>query len=262
MTTTGLIFDLKKYCVRDGPGIRTTVFFKGCPLNCLWCHNPESRSTEIEHMSVKRGRDGELGRVVFGRRVTIDEIMFEIMQDWIFYDQSGGGVTLSGGEPLLQIDFLLELLAECRQRGVRTAVDTSGYAPREDFLRVAGAADLILYDLKLLDDSAHRKYVGVSNGPILENLKAVARLCPIIIRLPLIPGITDTDDNLDAVADYLEPLQLRRISLLPYNKLGEDKRERYSMPGHRPSWTVQDEPTLQRKMTRLETRGFEVSIGG
>jgi pyruvate formate lyase activating enzyme len=264
MISTGIIFDLKKYAVHDGPGIRTTVFFKGCPLNCIWCHNPESRRPEIERFPVRSraGHEQSCGETEIGFRVSVDEVMFEIMQDAIFYEQSGGGVTFSGGEPLLQVEFLMALLEACRSRGVHTAVDTCGYAPREDLRRVAQTADLLLFDLKLMDIDAHAKYVGVSNELILANLRELATSCPMIIRLPMIPDLTDTDRNLDAIAGFLEPLPLRRISLLPYNKLGEDKHERYALPGHRPNWTVQDPTTLRRKAERLEARGFEVSIGG
>jgi pyruvate formate lyase activating enzyme len=265
MALTGTIFDIKKFAIHDGPGIRTTIFFKGCPLNCIWCHNPESRNSEIERFPVRHRTDHNhacTSETEIGRRVSVDEVMVEIMQDWIFYDQSGGGVTFSGGEPLLQMDFLLALLEECRTRNIHTAVDTSGYAPREDIRRVARAADLMLYDLKLMDDDAHNLYVGVSNELILGNLRDLASTCPVIVRVPLIPDLTDTDANLDAVADFLTPLPLKRLSLLPYNKLGEDKHERYALPGHRPNWAVQDAETLHRKAARFEARGFEVSIGG
>jgi pyruvate formate lyase activating enzyme len=185
------------------------------------------------------------------------------MQDSIFYDQSGGGVTFSGGEPLLQVEFLLALLEDCRREGVHTAVDTSGHASLSDLQKVAQAADLLLYDLKLMDDTAHREYIGVSNQLILSNLKAVATDTDrIVARVPLIPDLTDTDENLDAVADFLGPLGLRRVSLLPYNKLGEDKHERYGLPGHRPNWNVQDREALDSKVERFRARGFVVSLGG
>jgi pyruvate formate lyase activating enzyme len=189
--------------------------------------------------------------------------MAEIMRDWIFYDQSGGGVTFSGGEPLLQVGFLVALLEECRREGVHTAVDTSGHASLSDVQKVAQAADLLLYDLKLMNDTTHREYIGVSNQLILSNLKAiVAHTDRVVARVPLIPDITDTDQNLDAVADYLESLGLRRVSLLPYNKLGEDKLERYGLPGHRPNWSVQDRESLDLKAERFRARDFVVSIGG
>jgi len=266
MALTGIIFDLKKYAIHDGPGIRTTVFFKGCPLDCRWCHNPESRKPGIERLMISRAAPDNPAcsrEATIGREVTIEGLMAEIMQDWIFYDQSGGGVTFSGGEPLLQIEFLLALLEDCRREGVHTAVDTSGHASLSDLQKVAQAADLLLYDLKLMDDTAHREYIGVSNQLILSNLKAVAvDTDRIVARVPLIPDITDTDENLDAVADFLEPLGLRRVSLLPYNKLGEDKHERYGLHGHRPNWNVQDRDSLDLKTERFRARGFLVSLGG
>jgi len=190
--------------------------------------------------------------------------MAEILQDRVFYDQSGGGVTFSGGEPLLQPEFLLALLEECRREGIHSAVDTSGYAPLADIERVCQTADLVLYDLKLMDDALHRKFVGVSNELILTNLEAIADKtdCRIIARVPLIPDITDTDENLLAVADFLSLLNVHRISLLAYNKLGEDKRERYGMRGHYQQLNVQDREVLLRKAGLFEARGFVVTIGG
>jgi pyruvate formate lyase activating enzyme len=266
LALTGIIFDLKRYAIHDGPGIRTTVFFKGCPLNCQWCHNPESRKPGIERLPVSNSaiQDPFCPReTTVGCEVTVETIMAEILQDRVFYDESGGGVTSSGGEPLLQAEFLLALLDACRREGIHTAVDTSGYAPPADIERVCHAADLLLYDLKLMDDTLHRQYVGVSNALILSNLKVIADSdCRIVARLPLIPDVTDSDENLLSVADFLGPLNLRQISLLAYNKLGEDKHERYGLRGHHPQMKVQDREILLRKAGLLEARGFVVTVGG
>ena len=267
MALTGILFDLKKYAIHDGPGIRTTVFFKGCPLNCQWCHNPESRQPGVEKVPVRRPipeNPACLAETTIGCEVTVSGVMAEILQDRVFYDQSGGGVTFSGGEPLLQPDFLLALLEECRREGIATAVDTSGHASLDIVRRVFQAADMLLYDLKLMDDTRHREYVGVSNELILSNLVALAALDSrrIVIRMPLIPNISDTDDNLLAAAEFLEPLGLLQINLLSYNKLGEDKRERYGMRSHYPNLKTQDREVLLGKASIFSARGFSVSIGG
>ena len=268
MSQTGIIFDLKKFAIHDGPGIRTTVFFKGCPLECRWCHNPESISPAVVRLPAdhpaRNGNPACSRETVIGREVTVDDLMAEIMQDEIFYDQSGGGVTFSGGEPMLQIDFLEALLRECRKNGLHTALDTSGQAPLEDFDRVYDLLDLILYDLKIVDATDHEKYTGVSNQLILSNLKSLAaRGGKLTVRIPMIPGISDTESNLRATADLLEPMKnIRNISLLPYNRLGEDKRGRFQLPDHREHWDTQSDDTMQVRKQQLEARGFRVSVGG
>lgn len=268
MTSTGIIYDVKKYAIHDGPGIRTTVFFKGCPLSCWWCHNPESRSPQPQ--PAPRSRAGRYPAQTgsrcdtVGREVTVEEVLRLVMADEPFYDQSGGGVTFSGGEPLFQPEFLHALLLACRQQGLHTAVDTSGYAPVEKLLKTARDAGLILYDLKLMDDRLHRKYVGVSNELILSNLKRLAAEgLEIWIRQPLIPGITDTEENLDALADWLEEnVRLRRICLLPYNLFGEEKLKRFKVESRLRPAPTQSDGELAMMADRLRSRGFEVSVGG
>lgn len=274
MQVTGTIFDLKKFAIHDGPGIRTTVFFKGCPLECAWCHNPEGVRAFPETLTLRSGTDSgnDSGSIpakkeeVVGRMVTVEEVMDEIEKDVIFYEQSGGGATFSGGEPLLQEDFLSALLEECRERRIHTAVDTCGFAPWETIEKIAGLTDLFLYDLKIIDENAHEKYAGEINDLILENLKKLSAVFKnIIIRVPLIPGITDTDSNLEQVAGFLEPLeQIREVDLLPYNKLSEDKFRRIQKTprggmGQLPTQTEED---LIKKANLFRSRGYEVKIGG
>ncbi|UCE23623.1 MAG: glycyl-radical enzyme activating protein [Candidatus Zixiibacteriota bacterium] len=249
---TGTIFDIKKYAIHDGPGIRTTVFLKGCPMDCWWCHNPE-------------GGDGDAGGLSEkARTVSVSEVIQEIDKDRIFYDQSGGGVTFSGGEPLAQPEFLKALLEACHYRGLHTTVDTCGYAPTEDFERICELTGLFLYDIKLMDNDQHKKYTGVPNDLVLKNLRwLVNRGAQVQLRIPLIPDITDTEDNLSAIYSFLEDLpDLRGISLLPYNQFGADKRARFGLGdrlGKLPSLTKADVETVVNRFTPL---GYEVKVGG
>lgn len=221
----GIIFDIKRFALHDGPGLRTTVFLKGCPLQCAWCHNPESRDYGIKHYA------GRGGPVTVGRKVTLDEVMMEIERDLVFYDESRGGVTFSGGEPLAQPKFLTALLECCGERGIHRAVDTSGHAPTEVLLRAAATADLILYDVKLAGSQAHLRHTGVDGELIRRNL---VKLCetetPIELRFPLIPGVTGTEANLLAVRDFLAslPRQLP-LTVLPYHRASSDKYDRFGI---------------------------------
>ncbi len=265
----GIIFDLKKYAVHDGPGIRTTVFLKGCPLDCWWCHNPESR--ERHPQTVRRpvlqdanGRSFQEGEETIGWEVTVAEVLREIEKDVIFYDRSGGGVTFSGGEPLLQIDFLEALLQECKTRDLHTTVDTTGYASWETLERIVPLTDLFLYDLKLLDGKLHRKYTGVSNRLILQNLeKLVQAGAKIIVRVALIPGFTDSPENLLQIARYLKKFPaIRRIDLLPYNPIGEAKYPKFGMELRAGKHKMQSEEQLEALRQLVEQEGFAVRIGG
>jgi len=267
MPPTGTIFDIKKFAIHDGPGIRTTVFFKGCPLNCLWCHNPESRNPGFETFTLgaeATGRNRGRSEIAVGRNVTVDEVMAEVVKDEIFYDQSGGGVTFSGGEPMMQPEFLAALLQACRGRSLHTAVDTCGYVAWEEFERIYDLVDLFLYDVKLVDADRHKEYTGVSNETILDNLSRLAALGDKVqVRVPMIPGITDTEENIAAIDSVLRPLtNVRMISLLPYNKLGEDKTERFHLTCRRPVGDVQSGPELKRIQQRFEANGYSVRIGG
>lgn len=263
----GTIFDIKKFAVHDGPGIRTTVFFKGCPLECRWCHNPESRNRQIEKICVRlrRGDGSEIVRDrVYGRDVSTEDVFREILKDRVFYEESGGGATFSGGEPLLQIDFLLELLQQCKAAGIHTAVDTSGYVDFERLERIVDVTDMFLYDLKLADTADHERYIGVPNASIIENLQRLARHHDdIVIRVPLIPGMTDTGDNIEGIAAIVASIKnIQKVSLLPYNSLVEDKIERFGWDNNLGHLQTQDTTALQAIKEIFTARGYTVTVGG
>ncbi len=259
--SAGLIFDLQKFAIHDGPGIRTTVFMKGCPLNCWWCHNPEGLRCEPEKIEIKNRR---LREEFFGQEVSTVELMTEIKKDIIFYEQSNGGVTFSGGEPMNQIEFLDEMLRLCKKNGISTAVDTSGYVPFDYFEKIYDLVDLFLYDLKIMENNLHQKYTGVSNKLILDNLiKLADRGNKIIIRIPIIPYITDSRENLDDIADFLAPLEnITDICLLPYNKLGEDKRERFGLANNLGKLATQENEEMNRLAVCFDSSRFRVKIKG
>jgi pyruvate formate lyase activating enzyme len=298
----GLIFDIKKYAINDGPGIRTTVFFKGCPLRCPWCHNPEGQSF-LPEVIVRPSRcvpgcreclaacgpgalamspDGPLldkpkcdlcGRCasicpsgaieVVGRKADAATVIAEIEKDRLFYEESGGGVTFSGGEPLSQAEFLAELLDVCRARGLATTVDTCGYAPPEAVSQVANRADLFLFDLKVMDEKRHDDLTGQPNGVILENLRRLVRLGQKpVIRLPLIAGVNDDERNIRETAAFLRDLgAVTEISILPYHALG---REKYRGLGKKSRADALKAPAPERlgEIKRdLESLGFRVQLG-
>jgi pyruvate formate lyase activating enzyme len=299
---TGIIFDIEKFAIHDGPGIRTTVFFKGCPLNCWWCHNPESQAREQQRWfwerrcircqaCVKVCPQGAISllddlivtddtlclvcgdcaqvcqteaRQIIGRQVTVAQVMAEIEKDVIFYDQSGGGVTFSGGEPLMQPDFLYALLASCEEKEIHTVVDTSGLAAWKTLQRISSKVDLFLYDLKVMDSERHRRYTGVSNEVILSNLRALAlQGSQIAVRMPLIPGVNDDDENLSQMCEFVASLaHPPSVSLLPYHKAGIDKyahlRRTCALPDTEPP---SDERVEEIKAT-LQRFGLDVKLGG
>ncbi len=225
----GIIFKIKRYALHDGPGIRTTIFLKGCPLACRWCHNPEGQRAEIETMRRSAGgNNGADEREPVGWKVSTDELLTEIEKDRIFFDTSGGGVTFSGGEPLMQADFLTQMLISCQAHGIHTVVDTSGYASLTKIQQVAQHTDLFLFDLKLINPDVHLRHTGCSNQPILENLKWLDQAGKtVIVRIPLIPGMTDDPHNIDAMAKLLTELSsLRRVDILPFHRVGSGKYHR------------------------------------
>jgi pyruvate formate lyase activating enzyme len=268
----GLIFDIRRFTVHDGPGIRTTVFFKGCPLSCWWCHNPESRSFSPEE-SVKtirlEGKAFSLKETI-GQWMDVDQVMHELRMDRIFYAESSGGVTFSGGEPLLQPEFLLKLLMECKNRDIHTAIDTSGYADLKVLEKIHRYTDLFLYDLKLIDDADHIRYTGLSNKPILENLSyLLSEENRVVIRIPVIPGITDTKKHTGEIIGFL--LDNRRaqkstsplkISLLPYHSIARNKYLRLKIDNKMKELKDPGKESLIPLKNKYEAAGFEVKIGG
>ena len=248
---TAPIFDVQRNSFIDGPGIRTTVFFKGCNLRCSWCHNPESQSFEPEMMFYEDkcthcglcvsvcphnlekcdtcGKCAKIcpanARTVCGSVYTAEEVLRQILIDKRFYDNSGGGVTFSGGECMLQIDFLEDLLKKCKEMGIHTAVDTAGHIPFSYFQRILPYTDLFLYDIKCFDSSVHQKYVGVTNDLILSNLKKLLQFgAKVWIRIPIITGVNDTLEEMENIRNLLTDFgKPEKIELLPYHSMGENK---------------------------------------
>lgn len=247
------IFDIQRASFVDGPGIRTTVFFKGCHLRCKWCHNPESQNPKPEIMVHKNkcivcGKCVDVcphhltscnvcgactdacptgARKIYGYQKSIDDIVTEVAKDKAFYDTSNGGMTVSGGECMLQIDALTELLKKCKENEIHTAVDTAGDLPWMHFERILPFTDLFLYDIKCFTDSLHMDGTGISNKRILENLSHLSQKTSvdIIVRIPIIPTFNDDVSELQHIADFLRPLRIRDVELLPYHSMGEHKYE-------------------------------------
>jgi pyruvate formate lyase activating enzyme len=296
--STAVIFNIMRFSTQDGPGIRTTVFFKGCPLSCWWCHNPESQRLQPELLYLEErcrhcgdcvaacpqhaieqvngtvrtsalcrrcGQCTEVcqaeARQIAGRRMTVGDVIAEIERDLVFFEESGGGVTLSGGEPLAQPRFVSALLGACRDRGIGTVLETCGYAPSGVFLDVALAAGLVLYDLKLMDPVKHKEYTGVSNRRILANLEElVARGRAVTVRIPVMPGINDTLDEIGQFARYLAALPVSRVELLPYHHIGAGKYKRLGLTyrlGDAPQPTAAD---LARFSDALTRAGLNVRV--
>jgi len=256
MADKGIIFDIKKFSIHDGPGIRTTVFLKGCPLQCRWCHNPEGQSPEPETMS---GR-----KKTAGSEVTVDWVIKEIEKDRIFYEQSNGGATFSGGEPLMQPEFLRRLLAACREKKIHTALDTSGYAPPELFRTFFDAADLFLFDCKLIDEQLHKKYTGVSNKTILANLAALDKADKrIFVRYLVVPGITDNTEHIEAAAAVIASLRnVEEVDVLGYHKLAAEKYRRLGKEFTMGTVDAPSDQILETVKKTFERHGLKACIGG
>jgi pyruvate formate lyase activating enzyme len=298
----GIVFDIKKYAIHDGPGIRTTVFLKGCPLRCPWCHNPESMRRQPEH-GLRSSRCTQCGacievcpyqaisfidnlplidtgkcqlcgrcvdiclagaREIIGREMSVREVINEIEKDVIFYDQSDGGVTFSGGEPLMQPEFLLTLLNQCKRRRIHTAVDTSCYTEPEILERISEKTDLFLCDIKHMDNDTHEQWTGVENSLILRNIKYLSETGKkIIIRVPVIPGFNDDDVNIEATGEFAASLQgISRIDILPYNRGGQEKAARLTTRIEPLYAETPDEDKMNSTAEILQRYGFEVKIGG
>ncbi|KGO35454.1 hypothetical protein JT06_01670 [Desulfobulbus sp. Tol-SR] len=297
------IFAIKGYALHDGPQIRTTVFFKGCPLSCHWCHNPEGLSPNIEIITLRDrcvgcgecvvacpqqalaidpadgidrtpalciacGRCVEvcpaLAHAATGWRTSVAAVMAEIEKDRPFYDTSGGGVTFSGGEPLLQPDFLLALLQECGRRRIHRTVDTTGFAPTATVLTIAAETDLFLYDLKMMDSARHLRSTGVDNTLILANLVALCRAGhPVRIRIPLVAGVNDGEDDIRAVLAFLRDLPgITGIDLLPYHGIGRAKYRKLGIDYPGETLTAPDRKHMNSLLGIITGAGFQVTIGG
>ena len=300
--TEGLVFDIKKFSIHDGPGIRTTIFLKGCPLACVWCHNPESQDPSSElfyrnHRCIACGTcekicpekavfasgDGYLtnstlckvcgicteacpaeARQLVGRWMSVTEVVEEIQKDQLFYEESGGGITVSGGEPLMQPTFLAALLKACGELSIHRAVDTSGLVEEQRLLDVAADTELFLYDLKHAHPQKHREFTGVSNEQILKNLRRLAESdVTICVRVPLISGFNDDDENIHRTASFVRSLPKKcEISLLPFHRSAEDKHRRFGM-----MYRLQTDGEVSKARTEEISRiftsyGLDVRIGG
>jgi pyruvate formate lyase activating enzyme len=258
----GLVFNIQRFSIHDGPGIRTTVFMKGCPLRCLWCSNPESQafspSLMVRDVNCSRcgkcaqtcprqaiSMDKDMGRVInwekcdqclkcvsdciyqslncCGQYMTVEEIIREVLKDSLFYKNSNGGVTISGGEPLMQLKFLMKLLQALKEKESHVALDTSGYVPKKGFEEVLPFVDLVLFDIKHLDDEKHRRFTGVSNQGILANARVVAEKVRTWFRIPLIENFNDDVDHIARLADIAREIGIEKISMLPYHEGGIPK---------------------------------------
>ena len=301
MDTHGIVFDIQRYSIHDGPGIRTTVFLKGCPLRCPWCHNPEGQESapelllalglcircgacleacpnqaagvaaEAADASAQCTRCGACveacasgARRMAGASLTVADVLAAVDKDRVFYVESGGGVTFSGGEPLMQAAFLRACLEGSRERGHHTAVDTCGHAPTRELLDVAAAVDLFLFDLKLMDDVRHRELLGVSNRLILDNARALGkRGAPMWLRVPLLPGVNDDQKNLEATARFARSLgSVAQVNVLPYHRTGSEK---YRRLGRSDGLESRPEPAPERVAEVVEflsKQGLNVKVGG
>lgn len=290
----GIVFDIKRFAVHDGPGIRTTIYLKGCPLSCLWCHNPEGQvpAAEIvfrEDRCIQCGacrevcpRDADpysehctcCGRCVqvcpsgareqIGRWMLARDIIGEIEKDIVFFDESGGGVTLSGGEPLSNPELAGVILRACKMRDIHAAVDTSGLVSPPILNRLLPDVDLFLYDLKLMDDAAHRHYTGVSNEQILANLCLLDRAGKkVFVRVPVVPGVTDGTDNLESIGRFLSRMEnIKRVDILPYHRMAAEKYRRLRRDYMLKEVSPPSPGRMEQIAGILNGYGLSVTIGG
>lgn len=300
----GVVFNIQHYSIHDGPGIRTTVFMKGCPLSCIWCQNPESQKFAPElffnieactgcgkcvqycptaaieiiegHSKTKRelcranGKCAEVcpneARTIMGSEITAENVFKDVFGDKIFYDGSGGGVTLSGGEPLAQPQFALSLLAQCKKAGLHTAIETCGYAKWESLQQILRYVDLVLFDIKHMDTLKHKEFTGVSNELILDNVKKIHHELhiPIWARIPVITSYNDSPENIEATAQFItrELDTSIKTCLIPYHRLGETKYDRLEKVGNCVSIEPPKEERLLKLQKIMDSYGLSVQIGG
>jgi len=296
----GLIFSIQRYSTEDGPGIRTTVFMKGCPLRCPWCHNPEGQeffpqiafndsrcigckrcvdacaqgaiNLAADGPRTDRGKCQSCGkcaeacpagaRELIGKYMTAEEVSSEVERDMLFYRSSGGGVTVGGGEPTMQPGFLAEFLKKCHERGIHTALDTSGYVAWKTMGEVLRHVDLVLYDMKLMDSAKHALYTGVSNELILENARRIAgRGTPMVMRVPVIPGYTDGEDNIRGIMEFAGGLEsVARVDLLPFHRLGEPKYRKLDRSNECEGIQPPPDEHMQKLRRLVESFGLQAKV--
>ena len=254
----GRIFNIQRFSIHDGPGIRTIVFFKGCYMRCAWCSNPESQEYEIQTLI-----EGEREKIV-GRDVTVDEIMPELLADTVYYRRSGGGITLSGGEVLCQADFAAELLRKCHENGLHTAIESAASSSFDKIEKLLPHLDLFLMDIKHADPVKHKEFTGFDNTRILDNAMRVAKSgVELIIRTPVVPGFNDTEEEIRAISKIARSLPgVKEHHLLPYHRLGEDKYKglgrNYAFKGVEPI----TKERMEYLLSRAEESGLKCQIGG
>jgi pyruvate formate lyase activating enzyme len=272
-----VVFNIMRYSIHDGPGIRTTVFFKGCPMSCKWCHNPESLDPKPQSVfnpqkCIKCGRcAGEAGddncpagaRETIGYEISIPELMKEINKDRLFYEQSGGGVTFSGGEPFYQEKFLLSLLESCREDYINTAIDTSGYCDTETVLKAAETANYFLYDIKFMDSAKHEKFCGTPNEIILKNLGRLSETkTKLLLRIPVIPAINDDIAEMTAIFEFISGFKnIEAVHLLPYHNIQAGKYKKTGRQYELPEICGAESPNMG-EIRNLFAAKFQTRIGG
>ena len=258
LSVQGRIFDIQRFSTHDGPGIRTLVFLKGCPLRCRWCCNPESQSYEIQQMT-----QGGKTRTV-GRDVTVGEVLAEVLRDRPYYSRSGGGVTLSGGESLGQPDFATALLAMCLKNGVNTAIETTGFAELDVIDRFLPLLDHVLMDIKHMDSRKHEQFTTRPNERILHNARHIAEHADhLIIRVPVIPTFNDTEAEIGDIAAFAASLpNVRELHLLPYHRMGQDKYTGLGRPYTLEEITPPSAEQMQRLLRVVESKGLTAHLGG
>ncbi len=298
---SALITNIQKCSVHDGPGIRTTVFFKGCPLTCLWCHNPETQryTKDIMYSNEKCSLCGQCekrcpnkaisisekivctnlekcdfcekcmdfcvnnAREVIGKEYTVEELIKEVDKDKIFYEQSGGGVTLSGGEVMMQIEFVEAFVKRCRDKGISVVVDTCGYTSFENYKRILDYVDIFLYDLKLINSQKHEKFIGKPNKLIIENLQKLCEYgAKINIRIPLIEGVNTDEDNINETIKFLQSLNIKEVNLLPYHDIGMHKYTKLNMFYKQEHMSKPSEKKVEEIKKVFEKYNYHVKIGG
>lgn len=264
----GIIFSVKRYAIHDGPGIRVTFFMKGCPLSCQWCHNPEGISSEptiVEQVDRIGDREFRKNETV-GKSYEPKDILAILEKERIFMNQSKGGVTFSGGEPMMQFDFLMETLQACKKNGFHTTIDTSGYSTPGNFRKIIPYTDLFLFDIKHLDSLKHKEFTGVPNETILNNYHLIVESeTDFMVRIPIVPGFNDDSDHLTRLKDFIlgeKYNNLKMINLLPYHKIGSSKYKKFNKPYKMENT---EQPSVQRMNEIKELfagSGVRVKIGG